>query len=482
MTDWSDKEQVLKAVTEKGLRLVKASDELQADREIVLAAVQQNGRAIRDASAELRADPEIIAAADGVNNNGLELEHASDEFKADREIVLAAVQNSGAALEYASDKLKANREVVSAAVQNYGGALRFASDELRADREIVMAAVQKNGWSLEYASDELRLDPECIEATVEHRNRSTSNLIPSTKEDRRTILTNLRSELIEPLPELICSSLRKNVPGEFKALSKRWNEFLENLVTFKLRGGIVESVAGAAATFEKACWSWKPVLKGSKYDEAARLEQHYDGPMYTCEEHPWPTDDEGCAFPPVVQIDLDKVSTLAGVFLGDGFLQLFFDGREYEYYSLRRIPRELISEELMTPLPEDFDEFQKFKLVKRTYSHCSVITDFEKGDFQINFDGLFNYSAPSESNSLRHELDKLEEDVDKFRSSAYGDFSHAFPGRPSQLFGTYEPRQFSDHEQGDPFFTVDTDDFLKEGGGGVIYLDGPNEFSWYWDC
>ena len=79
MTDWNDKEEVLKAVSENGYELENASDELKADREIVLAAVQNDGRA---------------------------LQYASEELKADREIVMAAVQNDGDAIGYASDELK----------------------------------------------------------------------------------------------------------------------------------------------------------------------------------------------------------------------------------------------------------------------------------------------------------------------------------------------------------------------------------------
>ena len=52
MTDWNDKEQVLKAVSEDGLLLENASDELRADREIVLPAVQEDGKALQHASAK----------------------------------------------------------------------------------------------------------------------------------------------------------------------------------------------------------------------------------------------------------------------------------------------------------------------------------------------------------------------------------------------------------------------------------------------
>tara|TARA_B100000959_G_scaffold283670_1_gene353164 strand:- start:1858 stop:2049 length:192 start_codon:yes stop_codon:yes gene_type:complete len=60
MTDWNDKEQVIKAVSESGYELKNASEELKADREVVMAAIQNQGRAV---SKELRADREIMLAA-----------------------------------------------------------------------------------------------------------------------------------------------------------------------------------------------------------------------------------------------------------------------------------------------------------------------------------------------------------------------------------------------------------------------------------
>jgi len=297
--------------------------------------------------------------------------------------------------------------------------------------------------------------------------------------DKEKVIKNelayLLSDLCEPLPELIDSNLRKNVPKEFQALRNRWNKFLENLITFKLEGGEVETdsvfMAAAAGVFEKACWCWRPVLKGSAYDEADRLGQYFKGPMYTSEEYPWPTDDDGCAYPPVVQIDLDKVSTLAGVFLGDGFLQLFYDGHletggTSDQCFTRRIPRASISEELMTPAPEGFDEFQSF---------CSVIIGFEKGIFQIDtadLDSIFYGSV--DSSDLERELDKLDDDLREFRVSTTD-----VPGGSPQLFGVYEPHQEIAHQQGDPFLSVDLNDFGVYGG--VIYIDGPNDFTWYWN-
>ena len=52
----TDKESVLAAVTQCGLVLRYADDDLRLDKEIVLAAIQQNGRALRYADEDLRAN------------------------------------------------------------------------------------------------------------------------------------------------------------------------------------------------------------------------------------------------------------------------------------------------------------------------------------------------------------------------------------------------------------------------------------------
>ncbi|SVE50146.1 uncharacterized protein METZ01_LOCUS503000, partial [marine metagenome] len=232
-----------------------------------------------------------------------------------------------------------HRETVLAAVQREPSELQYASEEFRADREFMLAAVQIDGRSIEYASEELRADPEIIQ------NSKFRNSLPQLNAGRSVDYNNLR--------EL-------NVPEEFQALRKRWQECLKIIRTSEEEWIDEEyfEVENISAFFDLANVCWRPCLEKSQYDEADRLGQHFKGPMYTCEEYPWPADDEGCAYPPVVQIDLDKVSALVGVYIGEGLLQLFYNddetnyGLEYDwFYVLRCIPRASISEELMTPLP-----------------------------------------------------------------------------------------------------------------------------------
>ena len=47
MTDWNDKEQVLKTVSANGYELKNASEELKADREIVMAADKKDRNRIK---------------------------------------------------------------------------------------------------------------------------------------------------------------------------------------------------------------------------------------------------------------------------------------------------------------------------------------------------------------------------------------------------------------------------------------------------
>ena len=119
-----------------------------------------------------------------------------------------------------------------------------------------------------------------------------------------------------------------------------------------------------------------------------------------------------------------------------------------------------------------------------------------RGDFQIT--DILDVSIYSPSNSadwssLESELDKLSDDLGEFRDSTTSEesadefearlvgFSSLFdvPGGSSQLFGVYEPHSLCGYQQIDPFLTVSLYDFLAEGEGGVIYIDGPNDFSWW---
>ena len=77
-----------------------------------------------------------------VSQHGMDLQEATEELKSDREMVMKAVSNNGLALEYATEELKGDREIVMRAVSQDGFALRYASQELKGDKEMMQHALR----------------------------------------------------------------------------------------------------------------------------------------------------------------------------------------------------------------------------------------------------------------------------------------------------------------------------------------------------
>ena len=87
------------------------------------------------------------------------------------------------------------------------------------------------------------------------------------------------------------------------------------------------------------------------------------------------------------------------------------------------------------------------------------------------------------------EINQLHDDLLKFIEQTEPEFrvsNLALPGGESQLFGVVERmNQITADEQAVdgsmPFFNVDLPFDSWVTGDGVIYIHGPNEFSWYCD-
>uniref|UniRef100_A0A6C0H918 DUF4116 domain-containing protein n=1 Tax=viral metagenome TaxID=1070528 RepID=A0A6C0H918_9ZZZZ len=101
-----------------------------------------------------------------VSQNGLALEYASENLKNNKEIVKKAVTLDGLALEYASEKLKNDEEIVKKAVTQNGLALEYASEKLKNEKKIVTEAVTNNGLALEYVSSELQKDKDIVDIAM----------------------------------------------------------------------------------------------------------------------------------------------------------------------------------------------------------------------------------------------------------------------------------------------------------------------------
>ncbi|MDQ1337790.1 MAG: hypothetical protein QG617_757 [Campylobacterota bacterium] len=211
MTDWSCRDEVLKAVKENGRALKYVSEELRGDREIVLEAVKNNADALQYASDELRSDREIVLEA--LNYDGDYLKYASEELRGDREIVLKAQEKSHWAFLYASEELRGDREFnleilkndvwgiesvnkkflgdcefVREALKYSLFILRYASEELRGDRELILEMIKTEECILLVASEELQGNREIILEAVKNYGLALKFASKELKADREVVL------------------------------------------------------------------------------------------------------------------------------------------------------------------------------------------------------------------------------------------------------------------------------------------------------
>ena len=108
--DWSNKEDVLKAVSKTGSELQKASKKLKNDKDVVLAAINKNPLALKYASERLKNTEDIVLNA--INKNASVLLYASDRLKDDKEFMLKAVKVNAMALLHASKNLKDDKNTL----------------------------------------------------------------------------------------------------------------------------------------------------------------------------------------------------------------------------------------------------------------------------------------------------------------------------------------------------------------------------------
>ena len=195
---------------------------------------------------------------------------------------------------------------------------------------------------------------------------------------------------------ILQSKVYANLPKPFLALKSTWEKIKDKIQAYmrnlpaKERKDFFDAIGnrgqftGVEEFFVKSCWGWKPSGRTVKFTETNRLGQHCFGAMFTSAKHQWPMHKE-LPYLPLIQIDLDKASTLIGANVGSGFLQLYqapmIDEIDSDdWYMLRQIPRKEISKKLLTELPT-FSEEQKSKINKEY-----IYPDFE---------GLFGDSSES---------------------------------------------------------------------------------------
>lgn len=225
--------------------------------------------------------------------------------------------------------------------------------------------------------------------------------------------------------------------------------------------------------FVKTCWGWKPTGWTVNFEETDRLGQHYYGAMYTSAKYPWPM----CAdipYHPILQIDIDKVGDIIDANIGGGFLQLYISsmigGDDSDgWYFLRHIPRNEISEDFLTSIPQ-FTDAQISRAIGK-YSDSGFNEFFANSSEAIHIEKfshkhlsfykfIFNGSDEDFFRILSEDFTDLyamaEKDITDF-NLALEEFKcqeHEHNNGKAMLFGYYQPIQEFSRNMHSPIFTL----------------------------
>ena len=112
---FTDKQTMIKLVTNNGMLLKEASSELQEDRDVVLTAGTENVQALEYASAKLTSNTEFILNF-AININAKAVTYANNEVRQDENILLTIIENNFLAFDYIADELKQNKTFLLKAI------------------------------------------------------------------------------------------------------------------------------------------------------------------------------------------------------------------------------------------------------------------------------------------------------------------------------------------------------------------------------
>ena len=302
---------------------------------------------------------------------------------------------------------------------------------------------------------------------------------------------------------------RKRMPADFTAAFRRWIQIKGMLSESALNSDDIHNINKG---FQRASWGWKPVGKIKNFSEINRLGENLCGPPYTCKGYEWPISSSGCPYLPFVQIDLRKASKICDVDIGDGFVQVFYNGfDELSGYSLRIIPRRFISKEKMLPIPNwtksqlkalDRSEFFFGHEELDANYECLQVTGYSRKAFSMPYglcwlalEDLDASSVGVKNRQIRkfeEKLELLQEEIISLEQKYHGE---------TQLFGSFHGIQFEPEECAVPLFCIDGNPVdkkeygyfpffemfeLGDAGNGQVFIeetnDGSIDFSFLWSC
>lgn len=306
---------------------------------------------------------------------------------------------------------------------------------------------------------------------------SIKNICPSQDASGLHALPPLAFEQLKQTFELICENLNKESdPSNERDRSDFITDF--------------------QAGFSSGTWSWRPVTEEVADDKVDRLGEVIMGPIYTCQEYPWP---EASGFPmaPLIQLDLRRSSEIGGVQLGDGLLQVWMP---HEAVStplfIRVVPREFVDVLKLAPaieIPEDMSPLQKIaevwngELEEFVPGQSFQIKGYQAGRFTCQIEHSIRDNYPANALSDNIETQALIKDFYKKLTPLLKKGAKGFHPGDCHLFGTFVRLQYSAGDVPKPIFCFESEDlgFMWGDSGNAqlfyeIGSDGKVSFSFDW--
>jgi uncharacterized protein YwqG len=280
-------------------------------------------------------------------------------------------------------------------------------------------------------------------------------------------------------------------PVEFERLRLLWKDIKKNIADI----GNLDECAAIESGLQSASWAWEPNFQRSLPEDVDRKGEVLLGPFFSSIENPWPSND-GLPMIPLAQLDLDKASSLGGVDLGSGLLQLFCsitDNLGQDVYS-RVIARSEVANQTLTPVPRFPDDINGFASVawaqtnsryrKSDGGTCIQITGYTRKRFT-----LWMPSPIAETINLQAVDIQSQEKIRQFDKLVLDHSDEWSPGG-FHLFGTFYPIQYYPSDRDSVLFTLESEHGFNFGDGQAqifykFYRDHPEwgaGFSFEWAC
>jgi len=277
------------------------------------------------------------------------------------------------------------------------------------------------------------------------------------------------------------ATYRDTPPAEFQEILTLW-QGLRNVLQHDKLG--VEQIDEQLAT---GAWAWDLVLEHKTPSEIDRLGEVLLGPVYTSHIHTWPEID-GVPLTPLLQLDLDRASSSAGVALGSGLLQAFVraDDRLGESVFFRTIERCDVEREKLHPIPSFGTNLNGLASIEwadpaAASPSCVQVTGIEGPRFTCcsisELSELFDLKALDEVS--RTKAGRFQEIVCQKRDQwSPGGF---------HLFGTFYPIQYSQADRDWPLLCLESEYGFNFGDGQAqvffsLTESGETVFYFDWSC